>query len=273
MGEREILEISPNLPVEFSLPYDGSLIPSGIAMAEYIQKIKGLVDSLVASSYLISDADLIQYMLGGFGLEYDLFVISIMTKLCNLSIVDVQSLLMSFEKCMERHIQSSSMTANIASKGTKEQHGHHSNKYNNYNNRVTTNPEITTIVTKEAIKVAILIVLLPIIRKATVHLFDLFGGHSNGSAMIASSSASSHDLNWYPNLSATNHMTSNLENLSLHQEYRGNDQISVGNDQGFKISHIGHAILLTLHGSLTFRNTLHVPQIRKNLISISQFVL
>ena len=37
----------------------------------------------------------------------------------------------------------------------------------------------------------------------------------------------------------TNHVTANLNNLSIKSEYLGNDKIFVGNDDQLAISHIG----------------------------------
>ncbi|KAL5845753.1 hypothetical protein ACOSQ3_009277 [Xanthoceras sorbifolium] len=47
------------------------------------------------------------------------------------------------------------------------------------------------------------------------------------------------DQSWYANSGATNHVTSNLGNLSVQAEYRGNDRLDVGNRQRLNISHIG----------------------------------
>ncbi|KAL5845766.1 hypothetical protein ACOSQ3_009290 [Xanthoceras sorbifolium] len=46
------------------------------------------------------------------------------------------------------------------------------------------------------------------------------------------------DQSWYANSGATNHVTSNLGNLSVQAEYRGNDRLDVGNRQRLNISHI-----------------------------------
>ena len=43
--------------------------------------------------------------------------------------------------------------------------------------------------------------------------------------------------------SASNHVTYNLKNLSLHSEYDGRDDIVIGNGTGLLISHTGFATL------------------------------
>jgi len=80
------------------------------------------------------------------------------------------------------------------------------------------------------------------------------------------------DTNWYPNTGSTNHLTNDLNNLSVHSEpYLGNDKIHVGDGAGLSIKNIGSATLSTIANSFTLNKLLHVPHIQKNLISISQF--
>jgi hypothetical protein len=48
----------------------------------------------------------------------------------------------------------------------------------------------------------------------------------------------------------------------------GNDQIHTSSGAGMKISHIGHAIVLTSSRNLHLNNLLHVPDAAKNLVSV-----
>jgi hypothetical protein len=81
-----------------------------------------------------------------------------------------------------------------------------------------------------------------------------------------------HDTNWYPDTGSTNHLTNNFNNLSLQSDtYLGNDQIHVGDGASLPIKHIGSTTLSTPTTSFTLNKLLHVPQIQKNLISVSQF--
>ena len=47
------------------------------------------------------------------------------------------------------------------------------------------------------------------------------------------------DQAWYVDSGATNHVTANLNNLSVRSEYKGNDKLYVGNGNQLKISHVG----------------------------------
>jgi hypothetical protein len=84
--------------------------------------------------------------------------------------------------------------------------------------------------------------------------------------MVAPSSQP--DLSWYLDTAATNHITSDLRNLNLQsEEYTGQGQVKVGNEQGLNIAHIGASNLLQKH-HLCLPNMLHVPQLTKNLFFV-----
>jgi histone deacetylase 1/2 len=92
--------------------------------------------------------------------------------------------------------------------------------------------------------------------------------------MVAYMTASSppHDTNWYLDTGSTNHLTNNFNNLSFQSDtYLGNDQIHVGDGAGLPIKHIGSTTLSTPINSFILNKLLHVPQIQKNLTSVSQF--
>ncbi|GAA0163515.1 hypothetical protein LIER_19360 [Lithospermum erythrorhizon] len=75
---------------------------------------------------------------------------------------------------------------------------------------------------------------------------------------------------WYVDSGASNHLTSDIQNMSLHNGYSGHDQITVGNGATLPKENIGTSTLSTPYKSLTLNNILHVPAITKNFLSISQ---
>jgi hypothetical protein len=65
-------------------------------------------------------------------------------------------------------------------------------------------------------------------------------------ANVASSSTSyNHDLVWYADSAATDHTTSDLDKLTMTENYAGPDQVHVANGAGMMIKHICHSIIST----------------------------
>ena len=87
------------------------------------------------------------------------------------------------------------------------------------------------------------------------------------------SASGNDDQNLYVDSEAINHVTANLQNLSFQQDYKGKGKLTVGNGSQLNISYISDIFLHSSHPQkqLVLHNTLRVPAITKNLISISQF--
>jgi len=99
-----------------------------------------------------------------------------------------------------------------------------------------------------------------------------YQGTSPHMATYMTTSSPPHDINWYPDTGSINHLTNNFNNLSLQSNaYLGNDQIHVGDGAGLPIKHIGSTTLSTPTTSFVLNKLLHMPQIQKNLIFVSQF--
>ena len=69
---------------------------------------------------------------------------------------------------------------------------------------------------------------------------------------------------------ATNHITTDLSNLSLQHDYKGKEKIFVGNRQSLSISHTGSSFISSAKKPLLLNNILYAPKITKNLLSVSQ---
>jgi hypothetical protein len=76
------------------------------------------------------------------------------------------------------------------------------------------------------------------------------------------------DTNWYAYSGATDHITEELNKLTMKDNYNGNDQIYTTNGSGMYIKHIGQSIIRTPLRYLKLNNVLHVTQASKNLASV-----
>ena len=66
-------------------------------------------------------------------------------------------------------------------------------------------------------------------------------------------------------------MTTDLSRLSIHSEYDGTDEVVIGDGTGLPVSHIGSLSLKSPDRKFHLHDTLCVPTIHKNLISVHHF--
>jgi hypothetical protein len=85
--------------------------------------------------------------------------------------------------------------------------------------------------------------------------------------------ATSSDNNWYIDSGATDHITGNLDKLTMQDTYGGHNQIQATNGSGMHIAHIDTSIISIPTHTLTLNNVLHIPSTQKNLLSVHQFTL
>jgi hypothetical protein len=72
---------------------------------------------------------------------------------------------------------------------------------------------------------------------------------------------------------ATDHITGELDRLTMHEPYTGPDQIHAANGSGMDITQIGSSIIPSSGCGLVLNNVLHVSSTHKNLISVHRFTL
>lgn len=81
------------------------------------------------------------------------------------------------------------------------------------------------------------------------------------------------NTNWYTDTGSTDHITSNLDKLNVHDKYTGSDQILIASGAGMNINRIGHATVHSSRRTLHINNVLHVPQASKILFSFIVLLL
>lgn len=78
------------------------------------------------------------------------------------------------------------------------------------------------------------------------------------------------DPSWLANSGASNHVTPDLSNLQIHTDYQGKEAQTVGNGSKLAIQSVGRNVLKTRNFNMVLDNVLYVPNIKWNLLSISQ---
>ena len=76
------------------------------------------------------------------------------------------------------------------------------------------------------------------------------------------------DRNWYTDIGAIDHLTSDLDRLIVHECYKGSYPVQVANGAGLLIAHIGQSTVIGSSRFLLLNNVLHVPQISKHLLYV-----
>ncbi|RWW27624.1 hypothetical protein BHE74_00015882 [Ensete ventricosum] len=71
--------------------------------------------------------------------------------------------------------------------------------------------------------------------------------------------------------SASHHILSDLQNLSIHNKYDDNDDIIIGDRKRILITHTGSIMLNSQYTTFTLNDVIYASHIKRNLISVSQF--
>ena len=93
---------------------------------------------------------------------------------------------------------------------------------------------------------------------------------SRPTANFTTSSAPSNGK-WLLDSATSHNITSDLANLSIHYEYDGQDEVVLGDGTGLQVANIGSTTISSPSYSFTLKETLHMPLIHKNLISVHKF--
>ena len=72
-------------------------------------------------------------------------------------------------------------------------------------------------------------------------------------------------------LATSHNMITDLSNLSINSEYDGTDEVVIGDGLGLPVSHIGSLSFASSNRVFHLHDTLCVPTIQKNLISVHHF--
>lgn len=90
-------------------------------------------------------------------------------------------------------------------------------------------------------------------------------------AYMAATAALTPSNAWLLDSGASHHVTNDLNNLSLHAPYDGTEELVIGDGSSLPISNAGSFSLSTPTKNFSFSNVLHVPNISRNILSISKF--
>jgi hypothetical protein len=97
--------------------------------------------------------------------------------------------------------------------------------------------------------------------------------HLQATANLAFQNSQLSSAGWFPDTGANQHVTPDLASITSSEPYTDSDQLHVGDGKGLVISHIAHSKLYTPKRIFTLSNILHVPHIKKPLLSVQKFCI
>jgi hypothetical protein len=258
---------------------------------EYISDAKQLAAQLAAVKQPVTDDALIGYVVGGLNSSFNPVItsLSVATRYKSLTFDEFNEELLSYESLLDGQSQTSVDGSNTFAMFSSKTNPHQFNrKYKppgrSYS-RPFSNPKPISPTTPKsnpnpntfpAPKSP-----CQICGKLSHKALDCFhrmdhafqGRHPPAqlAAMVAQSNPASSTNPWFVDSAANQHITSNLENLSLQQPYLGSDNVAVGNGTGLQIQNTGSMHFHTPQSTFQLSKVLHCPQAYANLLSINQF--
>ena len=269
-----------------------------MSVSEYFGKMKALADEVAATGKRLDEEDFIAYILNGLDGEFDSVVSAIGMKTEPISVMEVYSQVLNFENRLKLR-QEGTASAHAASRGRGgfnpraggfsggggggpgrgrgaptgganfpggnggggNSRGRGYTPARNRGNQQRVDPRPICQVCYKRGHVA----------AKCWHRFDENYVPDERHVAAAAQAAYAVDTNWYIDSGATDHITSELDKLTVREKYKGTEKIHTANGVGMQIKHIGHALVHTPDNhTLHLKNVLHVPHATKNLISASR---
>ncbi|KAF8389092.1 hypothetical protein HHK36_025777 [Tetracentron sinense] len=234
----------------------------------FLEKAKLVSDELVAVGKPLEDDDLMSYIVSGLNPSFNPFItsLSFATRDKNVSFQDFQAELLSYELLLEN--QNTSIppeTNNFAFFTPKSNQQQYNRKPKNPSkpysrpsysqnprpqysqNPRPSSPQPNKMQHSFFTPKSPCQICGKLSHKALncFHRMDYaYQGHhppTQLAAMVAHTNAEQEEETWFADSGANQHITANLEHLTLQQPYTGQEIVAVGNGQGLSIAHTGHA--------------------------------
>lgn len=255
---------------------------------EYVQGLTNRFDQLALLEKPLDHEDKIEFILKGLSEDYKTVIDQIAGRDVSPSLTEVHEKLIQHELKLaskSETLPTSPVTANAASfrgnnnnirgHGRSNNRGSHNNDWNNRRNNSNSQGY-----TPRPHQGRCQICGIHGHSARTCSQLQLNGSFGNSNQSSASSSTPrqphAHMVsampynanNWLLDSGATHHLTTDLNNLALHQPYNGGEEVTIADGTSFPITHTGSALLPTPHRNLTLSDVLYVPNVKKNLSSI-----
>ncbi|KAJ0027681.1 hypothetical protein Pint_36319 [Pistacia integerrima] len=251
---------------------------------EYLHTVKSLADEIALIDHPISDDDLTLYILNGLGPAFREIATPIRARDKSLTFEELHDLLVSHEvylRRLETATQQLVATANFSSRSGSHRY---SAAPSNGNRGTQGFPKFpgSKPHTRPNNKKSFTTGGKPTGQRRyqpKCQLCDQLGHVAKQCSRLrfleptANCGSTSHqkDTKWLIDSAASHNITGDLANLLVHSEYDGTDEVVIGDGSGLRVSHIGSLVFHSPSRTFQLNDTLCVPSIRKNLISVHHF--
>ncbi|KAH0734249.1 hypothetical protein KY285_009956 [Solanum tuberosum] len=235
------------------------------SIESYVQRAKGIADKLAALQHPVTNGDLVEFVLAGLGLAYRPFTRSLESRQEDISFDALYGLLLNEERQLKRDetlnviAPTTLYTQSSYPPGRDRGRGRGNRGRGRFQNHgFSQMPQQRGFQnTTQSFNI-----LSPTFDMSTIICHNCEGkGHiarvflspktSNGTRVsrrpvsnLANTQHSS-TQNWLMDSGTTHHLTSDLDNLGIHSEYQGPEEVTLGNDSKLPISHIGASSIVT----------------------------
>nr|AAK02020.2 Putative gag-pol polyprotein [Oryza sativa]AAP52036.1 retrotransposon protein, putative, Ty1-copia subclass [Oryza sativa Japonica Group] len=190
------------------------------SVAEYVGKMKALADEMASAGKALDDEELVSYILAGLDFDYNSVVTTVTGRTDPISVNELYGLLVGFESRLELLQNALQASANAMSRGGcgggHGQGGNNNRGGGSGRGRGDGKPKPTCqLCGKVGHTVA----------KCWKRFDPSFTREEKSANTAATSSSYGIDTNWYVDSNATDHITGEMEKLSVKDKYHGSEQV------------------------------------------------
>jgi histone deacetylase 1/2 len=250
------------------------------SVSEYFTKIKTLADEMAAAGRKLEDEEFVSYLLTGLDQDIDSIVSAVAERVEPITVAELHTQLIAHEQRLEMCNGGVQSSANLATKGkggggSSSCGGRGGGRRNGGRGNCggfTRGGGNNGGGTRSSFQPGVFCQICGKEGHLAPRCFKRFDSNYSGppqkSASNVTTSSYGVDINWYMDTGATDHITGDFERLTLRDKYHGGEQVHAANGSGMEIMHICHSTLRSPCTNLRLKHILHVPQAKKNLLSI-----
>ncbi|RVW53657.1 Retrovirus-related Pol polyprotein from transposon RE2 [Vitis vinifera] len=237
------------------------------SITEYLHSVKTIANELALIDAPLSQDDITLYVLHGLGSDFRDIIAPIRARESSLSFEELHDLLLGHEAYLRR-LDSTAQSLVITANTTQRRDSRSSKNQSSSTYQQSKNDSRSKSRQSKQYKYP------PRCQYCDQqgHIAKYYPKLKPSEATVnCTTTTSSPDKRWLIDSAASHNITSQVSNLQFHSEYDGTDEVIIGDGSGLPITHSGSLTLSFPNKKFQVEDTLCVPTINKNLISVHHF--